>query len=91
MMFILNPGDGHDVVTFDSPGAAVTALVAASNPLAALYSYGAGTFRRYDRGNWFVVEKSGLQIKIIETARKANGPTPFTHGRPSLSETGGQT
>lgn len=74
-MYILNPGDGHDVVTLDSQREAFVALekaFAADHNFAALYSHNAGQFRRYERGSWIPVESGNLQIKVIEAARRVS-------------------
>lgn len=71
-MFILNPGDGHDVSKFDTQKEAFIALekaFAEDHNFAKLYSYRDGTFRRYEGGNWFEVERGNLQIKVIEASK----------------------
>lgn len=91
MSYVLNPGDGHDVSTFESPREAMLAFddaFAKGFHFAALYSYGAGTFRRFDGGNWYPVEKYTLQIKVINAVRDLPKPFPSrTRMRPVLPAT----
>lgn len=87
MMFVLNLGDGHEVETFDSAQDALhTFLVERENgfPLARLYSYGAGTFREYTNGNWYVVETGNLPNKVVEIHRRH--PRPFLRTSQQSSE-----
>jgi hypothetical protein len=72
MTFILNPGDGHDVLKFETRREALIALEEAfsqDHNFAALYSHEAGTFRRYERGHWHPIDRGNLQVKVIEAAR----------------------
>jgi hypothetical protein len=71
-MYILNPGDGYDVITFEKQREAFIALEEAfgqDHNFAALYSHQGGTFRRYERGQWFAVERGNIQNKVIEAAK----------------------
>lgn len=73
-MFILNPGDGHDVLTFETQKEAFIALETAfanDHNFAALYRYRSGVFARYDRGLWLELERGNLQVKVIEAAKVA--------------------
>lgn len=72
MTYILNPGDGHDVVTFETRREALVALEQAfgkDQNFARLYSHEAGRFRLYERGSWHLVDRGNLQIKVIEAAQ----------------------
>lgn len=82
-LYVLNPGDGFDVQTFDSFVDAHRQLniaLASDHPHARLYAIvppGAldakTRFQRYERGSWYDVDRSLLQIKIVELDRF---PTP---------------
>lgn len=70
-MFILNPGDGHDVTTFEKSRDAFVALeeaFAASHNFAKLYRYEEGEFSNYFQGGWYRVSRGNLQVKVIEAA-----------------------
>lgn len=87
MSYVLNPGDGYDVVILDQPQIAINALKAqriVGRTLAHLYSYGAGVFREYVDGNWYVVEKSNLPMKVLAVDC---GPKPFLLGPAAGGET----
>ena len=73
MMYILNPGDGHDVETFRTRKDALIALetaFASDHNFAALYEAEGGIFRRYERGQWYPIARDCLQNKVIDAAQK---------------------
>lgn len=75
-MYILNPGDGYDVETFETQKDAFVALekaFAADHNFAALYSCEGGALRRYDRGHWVHADPCTVQVKVLAAASKANG------------------
>lgn len=66
--YLLNPGDGHDVLTFDSMAPAIQALVEARevDPLATLYLHTVGRkFAEYRDGTFYPVDEQNLPIKIV--------------------------
>jgi hypothetical protein len=77
MSFVLNPGDGHDIEEFDRAEEALHALLVERGegfPLARLYSYGAGVFREYVAGNWYVVERGNLPNKVVAVHHRRARP-----------------
>jgi len=88
MRYILNPGDGHEVATYDTQKAAFIALekaFAADHNFASLYSSDGKTLSRYDRGNWVPIERGSIQIKVLMAASFVATPE-----RPSDASSEGQ-
>ncbi len=69
MIYILNPGDGRDVQTFEDRDAAVLAVIEAPEPFAVLYSFARGRWRKYEgNGRWFDTNRDNLAVKVLEAA-----------------------
>lgn len=74
MIYIMNPGDGLEVETFTDRKPAFVALekaFAADRNFAKLYRSDGDGFDVYAEGSWRPVDRSNLQIKVLDAARAA--------------------
>jgi hypothetical protein len=81
-MFIVNPGDGHDVETFDIHARAAERChywTEHGQPIVDLYSLFDGVFRKVENGNWYEVDRGNLPLKVIALDR-APRPALMTRG-----------
>lgn len=92
--YILNPGDGRDIVRCDSATEAYAKVEIARklDPLAVVYAYSSessrltvesgrhGRWRVYSprTGTWYDQPRADIPIKVLEAVK---GPVPFTSGR----------
>lgn len=67
MTYILNPGDGLDVVTFVDKVKAEKAYVAKASH-ARLYSFSGKQWREY-RGTWMPCNRDNLPVKVLDAGR----------------------
>lgn len=83
-MFIVNPGDGLDVETFDNHARAAERCFhwkERGKPFVAMYSLFDGVFREVAGGNWYEVARDQLPLKVIALDR---APRPMAS--PSSSD-----
>ncbi len=89
-LYILNPGDGHDVRTFDRGVTAHAAFadlrsVASRRPFVQLYCLDLGRLKLYyaSLSMWFAVDdpEGSVSIKVLEVAKNL-GWRPRTAWRP---------
>jgi len=89
-LYILNPGDGRDVQTFDRGVTALAAFAdlrddAFGRPFVQLYCLDLGRLKKLDpsSGMWFALEDHGdhAPIKVLDVAKRC-GWRPRTAWRP---------
>jgi hypothetical protein len=75
MILILNPGDGHDVETFDTIDSALSrrAFWLDRKTLPRLYAFHENRrlFQQWVEGCWYDEERSRLPIKVLQVDKNA--------------------
>lgn len=66
MIYIMNPGEGHDVVTFDDKAKAEKAHVSFDGP-SRLYSFSGKQWREFSvQGSWYPCNRDNLPVKVLD-------------------------